>query len=122
MPSPPPKQKEESIFDEILGEKLNGLNFLVGSCEDLSNDESPVLPIQTEDPVKFIFVDEAEIEDEDAPKDETSVITISGELLAKLISKQLPTKIIQSDVSIPDYSALIRFHEKCNFNKSHEFV
>lgn len=114
VPSPPPKQKEETIFDEILGAKRNGLNFLVGSCEDLSNDECPVLPIHTDDPVKFIFVDEtAEVEEEDATKDETSVIAITGELIAKLISKQLPTKIIHTDVSIPDYSTLIKFHEKC---------
>ena len=59
QPSPDIIESEDSILDQILGHKLSGLNFLVGSCEDLTQDKSePITDAVTEvqNDIRFIFV------------------------------------------------------------------
>lgn len=125
---------EDSILDQILGHKLSGLNFIVGSCEELTALIEPHTDavIEVQNDVKFIFVDDA-YEDDDIVKessqkpvngpidgDSTFSIAIpetksplTGDIVNQLLSNQIAKKIfIHTDVTIPDYHALIKFHEK----------
>jgi hypothetical protein len=130
QPSPEIVESEDSILDQILGHKLSGLNFLVGSCEDLTQDKSdPIADAVSEvqNDIRFIFVDD-DLDDDinnditqtptNGPTTDPTAISntnssLSGDLVNKLLSKQIAKKIfIQTDVTIPDYHALIKFHEK----------
>ena len=132
-PSPEVVESEDSILDQILGHKLSGLNFLVGSCEDLTQEKTdPVADAVSEvqNDIRFIFVDD-DLDDDihsdiiqttptkngpvTAPPTAISNTnsSLSGDLVNKLLSNQIAKKIfIQTDVTIPDYHALIKFHEK----------
>lgn len=134
QPVPEIVESEDSILDQILGPKLSGLNFLVGSCEDLSQEKSePITDAVAEvhNDVRFIFVDD-DLDDDinteitqtptNGPATESGSSStaisntnssLSGDLVNKLLSNQIAKKIfIQTDVTIPDYHALIKFHEK----------
>ena len=109
-----------SEFDYILGSQFQGLNFLVASCEDLSdknaeidqNDEG-----ENECEVKFVFVDE-EIhfaEENNQPENlkqtQSSKTPLTGEMICRILANHMPEKNM-TDTQIPDCHSLIRFQEK----------
>jgi hypothetical protein len=133
-----PIANTEDLFETILCHKKSGLNFLVGSCEDLSSDEFNSLEQKRENAVgkvEFVFVDlEDEFEDkeeigvEDKVEIESStnllrqenITHLSGDTLQELLSNQINKHISfndnrYTDVNVPDYQMLIKFHEKSKF-------
>ena len=68
----PALKTDESILNEILGHKLGGLNFLVGSCDDLSTLKGDLILHESQNEsqnLKFIFVDDT-LEEEDVAKEQ----------------------------------------------------
>ena len=110
-----------SEFEDILGAQIEGLNFLVASCDDLSelNDEfDDKCDHHGQCDLTFVFVDQEVDQDfseeNNQPenlKEHLSNAPLTGEFICRLLANHIPDKEA-TESQIPDFHSLIKFQEK----------
>ena len=112
-----------SEFQDILGAQVGGLNFLVASCDDLSelnNEIDDKCDQNGQCDLTFVFVDQEvdqEIslsEENNQPenlKEHLSNTPLTGEFICRLLANHIPDKEA-TESQIPDCHSLIKFQEK----------
>ena len=119
----PDRDSKISEFDDILGSQIEGLNFLVASCDDISelnNEIDDKCDHNGQCDLRFVFVDQEvdqEIsfsEENNQPenlKENLSNAPLTGEFICRLLANHIPDKEA-TESQIPDCHSLIKFQEK----------